>query len=85
MPIDVALYAVRRLLGSLSGGFLAKGAGCLDALERLAKPALLQGAILHDARIAALCIFHGDESALIGRSGFFRFPELAVANPLTKT
>ena len=84
-PIDVALYAVRRLLGSLSGGFLAEGAGCLDALERLAKPALLQGAILHDARIAALCIFHGVRVLWFADRDFSRFPELAVANPLTKT
>jgi predicted nucleic acid-binding protein len=58
-PIDVALDAVRRLLASLSGGFLAEGEGYLDAFERVARPALLHGAIVHDARVAALCLFHG--------------------------
>lgn len=58
-PMDVALDAVKHLLASLSGGFLAEGKGYLDALERTARPALLQGAIVHDARVAALCVFHG--------------------------
>ena len=58
-PIGVALDAARRLLASLSGGFLAEGEGYLGTLERIARPALLQGAIVHDARIAALCRYHG--------------------------
>ena len=58
-PIGVALEAARRLLASLSGGFLAEGEGYLDTLDRIARPAFLQGAIMHDARIAALCRYHG--------------------------
>lgn len=83
-PIDVALDAVRRLLASLSGGFLAEGEGYLDALERIARPALLQGALVHDARVAALCLFHGVRVLWSADRDFSRFPELAVANPLTK-
>lgn len=83
-PIDVALDAVRRLLGSLSGGFLAEGHGYLDALERIARPALLQGAIVHDARIAAICLFHGVRELWSADRDFTRFPELTVVNPLPK-
>jgi toxin-antitoxin system PIN domain toxin len=83
-PIDVALDAVRRLLSSLSGGFLAEGEGYLDALERIARPALLQGALVHDARVAALCVFHGVRVLWSADRDFSRFPELAVINPLAK-
>ena len=83
-PMDVALDSVRRLLGSLSGGFLAEGEGYLDALEQIARPAMLQGAIVHDARVAALCLFHGVRVLWSADRDFSRFPDLTVVNPLPK-
>lgn len=80
--MDVALNAVRRLLESISGGFLAEGEGYLEALERIARPALLQGAIVHDARVAALCRFHGVRVLWSADRDFSRFPDLTVFNPL---
>ena len=46
-PMDVGLDAVKRLFASVSGGFLAEGEGYLGAcaFERVARPALLQGAV----------------------------------------
>ena len=84
-PMDLALDAVKRLLTSLSGGFLAEGEGYLDALERIARPALLQGAIVHDARIAALCIYHGVRVLWSADRDFSRFPDLTVVNPLPRS
>ena len=81
-PIGVALDAVGRLLDSLSGGFLAEGEGYLHALDRIARPALLQGAVVHDARIAALCLYHGVRVLWSADRDFSRFPDLVVANPL---
>ncbi len=81
-PMTEALDAVRRLLASLAGGFLAEGEGYLGALERVARPALLQGAIVHDARIAALCLFHGVRELWSADRDFSRFPDLRVVNPL---
>jgi len=81
-PMSVALDAVGRLFDSLDGGFLAEGEGYLSALERIARPALLQGAIVHDARIAALCLYHGVRVLWSADRDFSRFPDLAVANPL---
>jgi predicted nucleic acid-binding protein len=78
------LDAVRRLLASLTGGFLAEGQGYLDALERVARPALLQGAIVHDARIAALCVFHGVRELWSADRDYSRFPDLTVVNPLPR-
>ncbi len=83
-PMNTALDAIRRLLASLSGGFLAEGEGYLDALERVARPALLQGAIVHDARIAALCLFHGVRELWSADRDFSRFPDLTVVNPLPR-
>jgi toxin-antitoxin system PIN domain toxin len=84
-PMDMALDALKRLHGSLAGGFLAEGEGYLGALERIARPALLQGALVHDARIAALCLFHGVRVLWSADRDFSRFPDLAVINPLTRT
>lgn len=83
-PMDFALEAVRRLLASLSGGFLAEGEGYLDTLERIARPALLQGAIVHDARVAALCLYHGVRVLWSVDRDFSRFSELTVVNPLSE-
>ena len=81
-PMSAALDAVGRLLDSLDGGFLAEGEGYLAALERIARPALLQGAVVHDARIAALCLYHGVRVLWSADRDFSRFPDLAVVNPL---
>ncbi|MDE0047627.1 MAG: PIN domain-containing protein [bacterium] len=83
-PIDVALDAARRLLASLSGGFLAEGDGYLDALDQIARPALVQGPLVHDARVAALCRFHGVRVLWSADRDFSRFPDLIVVNPLPK-
>lgn len=81
-PMDVALDSVGRLLESLTGGFLAEGEGYLRTLERVARPALLQGPVVHDARIAALCLYHGVRVLWSADRDFSRFPALLVVNPL---
>ena len=79
---DPTPIGVGRLLDSLRGGFLAEGEGYLNALDRIARPALLQGAVVHDARIAALCLYHGVRVLWSADRDFSRFPDLVVANPL---
>ena len=81
-PMATALDGIRRLLNSLTGGFLAEDEGYLDALERVVRPAQLQGAVVHDARIAALCLYHGVRVLWSADRDFSRFPNLAVTNPL---
>ena len=75
MPLDGA----STVSGAVS---LAEGEGYLRALERIARPALLQGAVVHDARIAALGLYHGVRVLWSADRDFSRFPGLAVANPL---
>ena len=83
-PTGQALDAIRRLLASLSAGCLAEGEGYLGVLERLVLPARIQGAMVHDARIAALCLFHGVRELWSVDRDFSRFPEVTVVNPLSR-
>ncbi|TVS16903.1 MAG: PIN domain-containing protein [Gammaproteobacteria bacterium] len=84
-PMGTALDAVRRLLRSLTGGVLAEGEGYLDALDQIARPAKLQGAMIHDARVAALCRFHGVRVLWSADRDFSRFQGISVHNPLTES
>ena len=45
---------------------------------------LVQGAIVHDARVAALCRYHGVRVLWSADRDFSRFPGLAVINPLQR-
>ena len=42
----------------------------------------VQGPMVHDARIAAICIGHGVEELLTADRDFGRFPAIAARNPL---
>lgn len=81
-PIDVALDALDRLRQSLDGGFLGEGDGYLEALDSLARPARLQGPIIHDARIAAICHYHGVRELWSADRDFSRLSAIQVTNPL---
>ena len=62
-----------RLLGE-TDGFLA-------VLERLVTNPRVRGPVVHDARVAALCLAHGVEALLSRDRDFTLFPELATLNP----
>jgi toxin-antitoxin system PIN domain toxin len=81
-PVDIALDALIGLSESLDGGFLGEGEGYLETLDSLARPARLQGPIIHDARIAAICSFHGVRQLWSADRDFSRFPSVEVRNPL---
>ncbi len=61
--------------------FLAEDEGYLEVLRRIAGPAHLVGAKIHDARIAALSIYHGVRELWSCDRDFSLFPELKVRNP----
>jgi uncharacterized protein len=81
-PINIALDAVDRLLQSLDGGCIGEGDGYLETLADLARPARLQGPLIHDARIAAICQYHGVRELWSADRDFSRFAAIAVKNPL---
>lgn len=54
----------------------------LAILEPLITRARVRGPIVHDARVAAICIAHGVDELLTADRDFSLFPELPARNPL---
>lgn len=54
----------------------------LEQLESLVKAGKVQGAMIHDARIAACCLSHGVRELWTVDRDFSRFRALKVRNPL---
>jgi hypothetical protein len=62
---------------------LAETTEFLAVLEPLLRRGRVRGAIVHDARIAALCVAHGVEALLSRDRDFSLFPELTVRDPFS--
>ncbi|GIW42054.1 MAG: ribonuclease VapC43 [Candidatus Binatia bacterium] len=54
----------------------------LPILEGFARRPRVRGPVVHDARVAALCVAHGVTELLTADRDFSLFPELPVRNPL---
>jgi len=61
---------------------LGETEGFLDVLERFALRGRVRGPIIHDARVAALCVAHGVNELPTADRDFALFPELCARNPL---
>jgi len=60
---------------------LGESQGFTSVLSDFVRRARVRGAVVHDARIAAICIAHGVEALLTRDRDFSLFPELGVQNP----
>lgn len=58
--------------------------GYWDQAHRIIEAASIRGAQVHDARIAALCLFHGVAELWTADRDFQRFPNLKTRNPLVQ-
>jgi uncharacterized protein len=67
--------------GSPSLRLLGETEGFADVLGELARRPRVRGPIVHDARIAAICLAHGVERLLTRDRDFSHFPELAREDP----
>ena len=56
--------------------------GFPEILERFVRRPRVLGAVVHDARIAAICVAHGAEALLTRDRDFALFPELRTRDPL---
>ena len=56
----------------------------LTVLERLVKRPRVRGPVVHDARVAALCLAHGVEALISRDRDFGIFPELEIENPFDR-
>jgi hypothetical protein len=61
---------------------LAEGLGYADRLAETLAAAKVTGARIHDARVAALCVYHGVRELWSADRDFTRFGALSVKNPL---
>lgn len=57
----------------------------LAVLEGFARRPRVRGPIVHDARVAAICVAYGVEALLTADRDFALFPELSTRNPLSST
>ena len=81
-PLDIVFQQIGIWSGSGSLVFANETAGHLALLEKLATAAHLTGAMIHDARIAAICLQHGVSELWTADRDFSRFPALRTRNPL---
>jgi toxin-antitoxin system PIN domain toxin len=78
---DQAWAQVVGWLGSPSLRLLAEPTGFPLVLERFVRRGRVRGPVVHDARVAALCVAHGVSKLLTRDRDFALFPELVVENP----
>jgi toxin-antitoxin system PIN domain toxin len=81
-PMALALKAVESWQRAPSLQFLAEQDGHLQSLRELLLAGLVAGPLVHDARIAALCLQHGVRELWSADRDFGRFAALKVVNPL---
>jgi uncharacterized protein len=67
--------------GSPSLALLGESEGFFSVLEPLLTRPRVRGPIVHDARVAALCLAHGVEALLTRDRDFSLFPELETRDP----
>jgi toxin-antitoxin system PIN domain toxin len=81
-PAQVALDQVEHWLSSPRAHLLHESRRHLSTLGDLILAGRVVGGVVHDARIAAMCLDHGVRELLTSDRDFTRFPLLAVRNPL---
>jgi toxin-antitoxin system PIN domain toxin len=79
---DQAWSQIDAWAASPSVSLLSETEEFLDLLERFARRPRVRGLVVHDARIAAICIAHGTSELLTADRDFTLFPELVTRNPL---
>lgn len=81
-PLKLALKAMEVWLDSPGCEMIGEGPDYFDVLNRLVLKGKISGPMIHDARVAALCIYHGVRELWTADRDFSRFPELKTRNPL---
>ena len=81
-PKEVALAQIAAWLASPRLVLLHEGPDHWNLLRELIDAGQSLGSMVHDARIAALCVTHGVRELWSVDRDFNRFPQLTVCNPL---
>ncbi|WP_038204924.1 TA system VapC family ribonuclease toxin [Xenophilus azovorans] len=77
-----AIHQIEAWMESPTLHLLSEGAAHWPQLRGLLDKGKVQGALVHDARIAALCLAHGVRELWSADRDFSRFPALRARNPL---
>jgi predicted nucleic acid-binding protein len=83
-PHNMAMQFLKNCAAFPSFCFIGEGRGYMDILDRLLLSSTATGAMIHDAKIAAICIHHGVSERWSADRYFSRFPKLKTRNPLVK-
>ncbi len=67
---------------SPSNSLIGETEDFIEILENFARRPRVRGALIQDARVAAICVAHGTERLLTADRDFALFPELSTHNPL---
>ena len=78
---DHAWRQFRAWAASPSNRMIGETGDFVDLLSRFAGRPRVTGGIVHDARIAAICVAHGVEALLTRDRDFSLFPELKTLDP----
>lgn len=78
---EQAWSQVQAWMGSPSLRLLGETEGFTALLPRFLTPPRVRGAVVHDARVAALCVAHGVEALLTRDRDFSLFTELRTSDP----
>ena len=81
-PRAQAIDQVEAWMESPRLSLLGESKGCWDELKRQLDRGRVAGARVHDARIAALCVFQGVNELWTADRDFGRFPGVKSRNPL---
>ena len=81
-PLPDAIEAVDVWLRAPTVKLLSEQSGYWDVLNELLQSSQVTGPRVHDARIAALCLFHAVDEVWTADRDFSRFGSLKVYNPL---
>ena len=81
-PTERAWRQLRAWEASPSCRMIGETDSFMDVPEGLVNRPRITGPIVHDARIAAICIAHGVEALLTRDRDFSKFPQLPTRDPL---
>jgi len=83
-PLELALDSIEAWLRSPSCRPIGEGTGYFAVLRQAATKARIRGPVIHDARIAAICLENGVVELWSADRDLGRFAGLKVVNPLVK-
>ena len=81
-PLETACAAIDVWLSTPSCQPIGEGPGYFQELTRLAVAGKIKGPMIHDARIAALCIHHAVKELWSADRDFSRYRSFKIVNPL---